>query len=149
MKEIVLTLPYPPSVNHYKKVGRLHRTKTGKIFQGRVNTDETNRFYYEVWVTIRQWNATQCLQLPLGEEIDFMVTIELHPPDKRMRDIDNGIKIILDSLQRGGLIKNDHQISRLFVSRSHIIEQGQIIVTVSPIEGHENDTLTRSKQKKS
>ncbi len=133
MKEIILTLPYPPSVNHYKKLGRLGTTRSGKIYQPRVNTDATNRFYYEAWVICRQTMASEGLSQPLGEEIALGVSIDLHPPDKRKRDIDNGIKIILDSLERGGLIKNDNQIARLLVRRRNIIDQGQIIVTVTGI----------------
>ena len=53
---IELTLPYPPSVNHYKTVGRLTRTKTSKVYQQRINSSETHSYYHAVWgiVKLRQ-----------------------------------------------------------------------------------------------
>lgn len=65
--------------------------------------------------------------------ISIEVVLCLHPPDKRRRDIDNGIKIILDGLQRGGLIQDDYQISRLYVQRGDIIPHGKVIVRVSEV----------------
>jgi crossover junction endodeoxyribonuclease RusA len=128
MNQIEITLPYPPSVNHYKTIGKIVRTKKGKIYQQRINSEDTKRFYYEVWCKIRSKNAIGAFSATISLE----VTIDLHPPDKRRRDIDNGIKIILDSLQRGGLISDDNQICRLLVTRMSIIKHGQIIVRIKP-----------------
>jgi len=131
MKEIVLTLPYPPSVNHYKKVGRLARTKTGKIYQPRVNTETTKRFYAEVWVMIKQWMAAEGLKEPLGEEI--YMEIDLFPPDARKRDIDNPCKPLIDSIQKAGLFIDDNQISTLLIARKSIIKHGKVIVRIKPV----------------
>ena len=46
--DTIVVTPWPPSVNHYKKVGQLITTKKGKTFQTRVNTQATKTFYYEV-----------------------------------------------------------------------------------------------------
>jgi len=132
MQEIILTLPYPPSINHSKKVGRLRTTKAGKLYQQKFNSPETMRFYYEVWVKIRSLNASERLRFVHDATISLEVAIDIYPPDDRRRDIDNGIKIILDSLQRGGLIANDYQIARLVVQRMSKIEHGQIILRVKP-----------------
>lgn len=128
MKEINLTLPYPPSVNHYKRIGRTVKTKTGKVFQSRVDSALTKRFYYEVFMIIRQ--KTQ-----LGfQGATISIDIEVYPPDRRKRDLDNILKVLIDSLQKANLFDDDFQIARLFVERKNIIPQGQIIVRIQSYE---------------
>lgn len=114
---IELELPWPPSVNHYK-------------IMGRYNTPATKTFYADVWVKVCQENATKAVKSCFKSTIDLEVILTLHPPDKRRRDIDNGIKLILDSLQRSGLIADDYQISRLTVERRGIVKQGKVIVRI-------------------
>lgn len=122
MSEINLILPYPPTVNHYKRIGRTIITKRGKILQTRVNTDATKRFYYEVWLKVR----VACLK-SLGEAL-VSLEIDVYPPDKRKRDLDGILKVLLDSLQKANLFDDDAQISRLLVTRCSIIPQGKIVV---------------------
>jgi crossover junction endodeoxyribonuclease RusA len=126
MMEIVL--PWPPSVNHYKRIGRTIATKNGKMYQQRVNTNETKKFYYDVWLIIKSWSVVNRKNLPLESTISL--SVHLHVPDKRKRDIDGPIKVLLDSLQRGGLIKDDYQISRLLIERMDIIDQGKVVVKI-------------------
>lgn len=133
MQEIILTLPYPPSVNHYKSVGRIIKTKKGGLYQKRINSVATKTFYYEVWLKIRSYMHLNRMETALDSTISLQVCIEQHPPDKRRRDVDNCIKIILDSLQRGGLIKDDNQISRLIVQKMDMIKGGEIIVKLREI----------------
>jgi len=127
MNEIVLTIPYPPTVNHYKRIGRTITTKRGKIVQTRVNTDATKRFYYEVWALSRGK-----VKESLGEAL-IKLKLDIYPPDKRKRDIDNIIKPTIDSLMNSGLFNDDSQICLLVVTRCPIIESGQVIVTISPL----------------
>jgi crossover junction endodeoxyribonuclease RusA len=131
---IELELPWPPSVNNYKRVGKTLITTSGKTYQQRYNSPETKRFYYEVWVKIRSWIAQNRTETPLPATIALDLTIGLHPPDKRRRDIDNNIKIILDSLVRGGLLVDDVQIARLLIERREIISQGKVIVTIRELQ---------------
>lgn len=123
---IELTLPYPPSVNHYKRVGRLTTTKNGKIYQPRVNSSATTRFYYEVWMKVRGMKIEG-----LGEA-DIHLDLEVYPPDKKKRDIDNILKPTIDALMNSGLFKDDSQISRLVVTRKSIMKHGQIIAIIRP-----------------
>jgi|SRR5271156_4451649 len=125
---IELILPWPPSVNHYKRIGRTIATKNGKMYQQRVNSKETVGFYYEVWLKIHAYKGIKRINMPLESTISMEVY--LHPPDNRKRDIDNPIKVLLDSLVRGGLLKDDSQISRLLIERRDIIAQGQVVVKI-------------------
>lgn len=59
--------------------------------------------------------------------------MDIYPPDKRKRDIDNGIKPTLDALQKAGVYDDDNQIARLLVTRMVIIPQGQIIVRIKAL----------------
>lgn len=125
---IELELPWPPSVNHYKKIGRTVMTKSGKMYQSRINSPETKLFYYEVWLKIKSWNAINRKNLPLRSTISMETY--LYPPDKRKRDIDNPIKALLDSLVKAGLIYDDSLVSRLLIERMDIIDQGKVVVRI-------------------
>lgn len=131
MPMIELILPFPPSVNHYKKIGRTVVTKKGKSYQARINSPETKLFYYEVWLRIRSVKAVKRILEPIATLLS--VTIYAYPPDKRKRDIDNLAKPVLDSLQKGGLIADDNQISRLVIERCAMIPQGQTIVRIEEL----------------
>jgi crossover junction endodeoxyribonuclease RusA len=124
MTEAIITLPYPPSVNSYKKAGRLTTTLSGKVFQPRVNTEATKRFYFEVWKHVRVANIKCFGGDPVCLEMD------IYPPDKRKRDIDNGIKPVLDALQHAGLYDDDNQVMRLLVTRCEILKGGQIVIRI-------------------
>lgn len=128
---VVLELPWPPSVNIYKNLGRTITTKRGKKYQQRVNSPATKQFYHTVWVRIRAAMATQGLKSFQGAKISLHV--DAYPPDGRRRDIGNILKVLEDSLQRGGLFDDDFQICRLTVQRMGIIPEGKVIVTVKEI----------------
>src|ERR1700733_6976561 len=123
---IELNLPWPPSINHYKEIGRTITTKEGKTYQQRYNSKNTTAFYYEVWVLVKQLDAIKLKDLPLLGIISL--ELDLYPPDRRKRDIDNGCKVLLDSLTKAGLIKDDSQISRLLIERKDIFEGGKVVV---------------------
>lgn len=121
---IELTLPYPPSVNTYKRVGRLVRTKNGKIYQYRVNCSATTRFYYEVWMMTRGIALKGLKGAVIGLELD------VYPPDKRKRDLDNILKPTIDSLMNSGLFDDDSQIALLVVTRCPTIKEGKVVVRI-------------------
>lgn len=127
MKECELLLHWPPSVNNYKRIGKIIRTKNGKLYQQRLNFPSTNAFY---WLTALQIRVEGLCGLFSGD-IRLQVAIMLNPPDKRRHDVDNRCKLILDALQRGGLFVDDYQVARLIVERGVIIPGGMVAVTVS------------------
>lgn len=59
------------------------------------------------------------------------VRIELFPPDKRQRDIDNSIKATLDALVAAGVFEDDSQVDHLEVVRADVAKGGAAIVTVT------------------
>ena len=84
---IILTLPFPPSVNGY-----------WRNINGRTLISAKGRAYKKAVARLVQWNhAANKLQGRL------VVLVALHPPDRRKRDIDNSMKALLDSMQAAGV----------------------------------------------
>lgn len=88
-KEMKLTLPYPPQVNHYYTVARGRKILSSK---GRAYKDEVG------WLTIRL--------NPLDGDLSIKV-IAYRP--RKVGDLDNVLKPVLDSL-KGYAFHDDKQI---------------------------------------
>jgi crossover junction endodeoxyribonuclease RusA len=59
------------------------------------------------------------------------VNVDVFPPDRRKRDLDNLLKICLDALQEASLFKNDSQIDKLTIERRDItVRHGEIWVHI-------------------
>lgn len=98
-KRVLVTLPYPPSVNHmYTHTSRgVYMSDAGKAFK---------------------WEAASCVSLdvdPFPLPTQLAVTMRIYRP-RKAGDIDNRVKIILDSMN-GRLWIDDSQISELHVYR--------------------------------
>lgn len=111
---IELTLPYPPSVNHYWRTWR-----------GRVLISRKGREYRERVVVALRLTGVRPLVGRLA------VHIELYPPDERKRDADNVLKAINDSLQHGGAFQDDSQIVWLLVEKAQVVPGGKVIVRIA------------------
>lgn len=129
---IELELPYAPTLNHFKRPGRIIRTKGGKTFQQRITTPETKAFYMHVWQAVVAMRAHKGLQ-SFGDSL-LEMEIDVYPPDKRRRDIDNLAKSVLDALQKAGLYDDDYQICRLVIQRMDIFPKGRIVVRIKARE---------------
>lgn len=110
-------LPYPPSINHYwRRVGpRTLISRTGRSFRAEV-----------VSIVARRRPAT--MLGPLNVQID------LHPPDRRRRDVDNVLKSLLDALQQGGVYRDDSQIDDLHIRRRECVPGGCVRVRLVPCQ---------------
>ena len=106
---LALELPYPPSVNHYwRRVGaRTLISRGGRAFRTAV-------------CTILAAYGVQPLEGPLA------VSVDLYPPDRRRRDVDNVLKSLLDALAHGGAYHDDSQIVRLLIQRQAIVPGGKV-----------------------
>lgn len=108
-----LTLPYPPSNNTYYRNFRGHTVISAKGRQ------------YKADVGILLAECGSFGDIPL--EID----IKLYPPDRRVRDIDNCMKAIFDSL-KDRVFDDDSQICRMTVERFEKVQGGQAVITIKP-----------------
>ncbi|MBT4817728.1 MAG: RusA family crossover junction endodeoxyribonuclease [Lentisphaerae bacterium] len=116
-----IELPYPPSVNHYyRRVGP--RTLISR--QGR-------RYREHVCAILRALRVH-----PLRGHLE--VWIDAYPPDRRRRDADNLLKSCLDSLQHGGLYRDDSQVKSLHVAMRPPVAGGKILVRAGEMANAED-----------
>lgn len=109
-----LLLPYPPSVNHY-----------WRTFRGRTLVSKEGREYRSKIV------AALGIRKPL--QGDIAIKIDVYPPDKRRRDLDNVLKSLLDGLAHGGVYEDDSQIGHIDLLRCCVAPPGRVVVAVEPL----------------
>ncbi|HGJ5860298.1 MAG TPA: RusA family crossover junction endodeoxyribonuclease [Arsenophonus nasoniae] len=113
-----IVIPFPPSVNHYWYHAKHRHFITAK-----------GRAYREAVIAeIRNKKLCKHLSKRLSVEI------EVYPPDRRKRDIDNLMKAPIDALCHGGLIVDDSQIDILRIERKEILKGGKLVITVWELE---------------
>jgi crossover junction endodeoxyribonuclease RusA len=112
---LTFTLPWPPSINNY--YGR--RPRGGVYLKPDAKT-----FRLLVLAALRD---------EVYEKITGPVEIDIYasPPDKRIRDLDNIEKPLLDALQHAGVFENDFQITRKQITRMHVEAGGVIRIRVA------------------
>lgn len=122
MPEIhVLRLPWPPSVNTmWRQLVINGQSRTLLSADGRQYREATMR-------ECRQQKAPTKLSGPLA------VLIDAFPPDRRVRDLDNLPKAILDGLTHAGVWGDDSQIDDLRIRRCSPTGGGAIRITIQAI----------------
>lgn len=119
---VSLTLPWPPSVNHYWR----HPTR-GKL-AGRHLISEKGRAYREA---VAEAVLLQARGIHLGGRL--ALTIIVHPPDRRRRDLDNVLKALLDAMTHTGIWADDSDIDDLRIVRAGVQPGGRVSVTASTL----------------
>ena len=114
MPRRVLTLPYPPSVNRYwRHVGpRVLVSREGRSYRERV----------------RSLLAATGMPTLTGR---LTMTVTLHPPDRRRRDLDNPQKAVGDSLKHARVIRDDSQVDDWRIVRGDPVRGGACIVEIT------------------
>jgi crossover junction endodeoxyribonuclease RusA len=84
----------------------------------------------------RQWcddAATSILAQRRGFAVippPYVLRIDVRPPDRRRRDIDNLVKPVADALVRAGIIEDDSLVDVLSVWRDAPVKGGELRVTI-------------------
>jgi len=130
---MMIWLPYPQSVNHYKTLGAIRKTKSGKLYQPRINSRATMTYYRDVSLIMKAQGVKSFRSDTISLEI------HVYPPDKRKRDLDGILKVLLDAMQRGGLYDDDYQIDKLLVIRCSPVAKGEVRVIIKKIDSKGND----------
>jgi len=107
-------LPYPPSVNHYWRYAR-----------GRFYISPAGHRYRKA-VAAALFGCEK-LSGPVALEI------EVYPPDRRRRDLDNILKSVLDALEHAGAFDDDAQVASIFVERKEVVREGKCRVRLRKI----------------
>lgn len=112
---MTLTLPYPPSVNHYwRRVGpRTLISREGRTFRKNV---------------CALLGGGGPRKPPSGGRI--ALAMDAFPPDRRRRDLDNIQKPVLDALEHAGIYADDSQIDLLLTRRREVVRNGRLRVDV-------------------
>lgn len=125
MLELELELPYPPSVNHYW----IHCGR-------RVVLGPKGRLYRLAVHTLVDKYRRRLLIFPelLGR---LKIEIDVYPPDRRRRDLDNLPKAIQDALQTGsgwtGVYRDDCQIDDTHTTRKQVEPGGRVVVRIKEL----------------
>lgn len=103
---IEVNLPYPPSVNRLYHVGKknFYKGKRGYTYDAAVK-----------WIL----RDIKCPTF-IGA---VSLKVWLYPQDSRRRDIDSGLKALLDGLQ-GIMFNNDSQVKQLYVEMCERVPKG-------------------------
>jgi Holliday junction resolvase RusA-like endonuclease len=133
MEAYELTLPYPPSNNHYKGIVKNPKRpriskRTGRPLMQFFIPNQTKRFQLEVAYRFKTQRG-----IDMGEK-RLSVEIDVYPPTgKRGYDLDNVPKVVLDSLQKAGAFKNDSKIDYLLIVRKPKYPNGMLKVRISEL----------------
>jgi crossover junction endodeoxyribonuclease RusA len=114
--KIEFFLPFPPSINNYYSKTRngVYISKKGSAFAS---------------------SGIQSILEQLGPvdsiESKINLVIVLYPPDKRIRDLDNYVKPLQDTITKSGLWLDDGLIDQLAVYRGEQVKSGSCFVRIS------------------
>lgn len=113
--ELILYLPWPPTVNNY-----YHHTRRGVFISSK------GRAY-------RAALAEALVQHGYIETLSerLYVEVTLYPPDVRKRDLDNYMKSLLDACTHAGLWEDDSQIDQLEIRRGMKVKSGAVIMGIT------------------
>ena len=117
MTEITLSLPLPPTINHY----------WGFSGHRRFLTLQAREFKFLVAYKVSQQ------KIRFGDS-RLCFTVTLNFKDKRRQDISNRIKALEDALVQAGLFDDDSQIDEEHIYRGEIIREGKALVKISVIK---------------
>jgi len=116
---VTLTLPYPPSINHY-----------WRHFRGRtVISREGRTFRTNVCTLLAGAGGNGPRKPPCGGRI--ALAMDAFPPDYRRRDLDNVLKPTLDALQHAGEYEDDSLIDLLIARRCKVVAGGRLDVRIT------------------
>lgn len=116
---VMLNLPYPPSVNTYWRANGKRRfiSKAGVEFKRSVAE-------YVIQHSVHKFGSAR-----------LRVDVVVRPRSKRIFDLDNLFKGLLDSLCDAGVYDDDSQIDQLSICRGDPIAGGACLVVIEEING--------------
>ncbi len=113
-----ITLPWPPSVNHY-----------WRMWRGRMLVSREGRAYREDVRALLAGGGFR--KPPPGARI--ALCMDAFPPDRRRRDLDNLLKGVLDALEHAGIYADDSQIDLLVTRRRGLLSDGKLNVCIGAL----------------
>jgi len=114
-------LPYPPSVNNYWHTSgkRRYISPAGKKF-----TEDVAKNVYEQGYK------------RFGDK-SLGISVMIHPRSKRIFDLDNTLKAILDALMKASVYDDDSQFEYIEIARGEARDGGAAVVHIYELEKEE------------
>lgn len=135
MPDITLTLPYPPSVNHYWEHKAVRSRKTRRWQVIKYLSTRAKHFRADV-----QGSVYEQLGIPPKLKGRLAVIVNQHYGPKAgsehtgvAQDIDNCLKSLFDALEAAQVYINDSQIDELLVVRKRRAAIGRVEVIIKTI----------------
>ncbi len=120
-KNPIYVLPFCPTVNTYYRMvnGRMLISAKGRAYRNDV-----------LAAILASHGKPEAIEGPVS------VDIQVYPPDRKRRDLDNLLKSVLDSLTHAGVWLDDSQVCDLHIYRcqSDSVNKGTMIVEVKEVE---------------
>jgi crossover junction endodeoxyribonuclease RusA len=113
--EIEILLPWPPTVNNY------YRHTARGVYISRKGAAFTRKVEEEI--------HEQGLSLELDHSL--YVEVVMFPPDRRIRDLDNHMKALQDSLTKAKVWEDDSLIDQLSIYRGEVVRGGLVRLTIN------------------
>lgn len=120
MQPLTLTVPLPPSVNHYWRSVPATRNR-----RARVLISEGGRIFKRSC----QLAALAQVRKPLETDLSLAAVVYFQ---NRRRDLDNCLKPLLDALQ-GAAYLNDRQIAHIEMRREIDRDRPRVELTLTPL----------------
>jgi len=113
---INLTTGFPPTINNYYA-----HTKRGVYIRSK-----GKEYREEVACDVR-------VQIPQLVSIGYSIflSVVLYPPDRRVRDLDNYMKSLLDALTKAGVWDDDSCIDQLHIYRGERVRGGLVKLRIA------------------
>ena len=127
-------LPWPPSVNTlYRAIPRGKHCQNILSAKGRAYFDQAKAYF--------DYQGTRPEE-PISSHVELKLF--LHPPNKRIIDIDNRQKAVIDALVKCGVLEDDsvnvvRQIHTYYCSR---VTDGSVVVEIHDCSEYKDDDLT-------
>lgn len=112
MQDIIIHLPFPPTVNTY------YTKKKALSARGR-------KYKQAVSLSVHE----QGMALLLEERLNLAIIFYM--PDKRTRDLSNYLKALEDSLTEAGVWVDDEQIDQSTQYRGAVLSKGKVVLRIS------------------
>ena len=114
---MTLVLPFPPTANNL----------TAVVGRRRILTKKGREYRADALAAIQEQ------RLPRYGAMRLKVTLTLHAPDRRKRDLANFEKAPIDALAFAGVFDDDSQIDHLTLIRGEVGKPGKVIVKLEPL----------------
>ncbi len=133
-----LTLPWPPSLNHYWRTVMVRQKNSALLAKQGFRTNRTQvilgvagkNYRQEAVVLARRAMWDQRIGNDFPFKGDVSVRVVVYPPDQRTRDLDNLPKAMFDAMTYALVWTDDNQVARYSVERAETARPGRVVLEI-------------------